>query len=280
MVNFLLLGGDERQLYLSRILKQNGYTTTLHYDQEEPDFSLEKAIADSSVIVCPVPFTRDKINLYSKQGIKDLGIGNLLSLMSSKQTLFGGNVPDYVKEYALNHDIILFDYMDLLAVPLKNTIATAEGSVAEAIRYSPICLHQSQCLITGFGRCAKTLALKLKGLDAQVTISGRKESQLELAKAMGFTALSLDHLKDKIVDFDFIFNTVPAPILGEAQIRSMNSNVTIIDIASAPGGVDFEFCRQQGIRAKLCPGLPGIYAPETSAQILYEAIVTCLPKNV
>ncbi len=56
----------------------------------------------------------------------------------------------------------------------------------------------------------------------------------------------------------------------------MNPDVTIVDIASAPGGVDFDFCRQQNIRAKLCPGLPGIYAPQSSAEILFEAIVKSL----
>jgi len=65
-------------------------------------------------------------------------------------------------------------------------------------------------------------------------------------------------------------------VIEKDLIRSMNPDVTIIDLASAPGGVDFGFCRQQNIRAKLCLGLPGIYAPQSSAEILYEAIVKSL----
>jgi dipicolinate synthase subunit A len=40
----------------------------------------------------------------------------------------------------------------------------------------------------------------------------------------------------------------------------------VIDIASAPGGVDFEAAKQLGIAAKLCPGLPGKYSPRSAGE--------------
>lgn len=276
MHNFLLLGGDLRQLYLSRILTEHGFEVISHYDHGDSSFSMKKAFKSSSVILCPIPFTKDKINLFSVNDMKDLGIGNLLSLLTPNHILFGGNIPSYVKEYVRVNDILFFDYMDLEDVTIKNTIATAEGAVAEAIKKSSGCIHASQCLITGFGRCGKTLALKLKGLNADVTISDRKEAQLSLAHSMGFGTRKLENLEPDMGKYDFIFNTIPAPILEKELIRSMNPEVTIIDIASAPGGTDFDICRELNIRASLCPGLPGLYAPQTSAQILFEAIVKCL----
>lgn len=276
MHNFLLLGGDSRQLYLSRILARNGFNATLHYDGEDSSFSMEEAIKSNHIILCPIPFTRDKINLFSIHGRKDLGIGNILSLLTSDHTIFGGNIPAYVKVYAREHSIACFDYMDLEDITIKNTVPTAEGAIAEAIRLSPGCLHKSKCLIAGFGRCGRTLALKLKGLDAEVTIADRKESQLTLAASMGFHTRLLSDLSPDIGAYRFIFNTIPASIFEKDCIHSMNPEVTIIDIASAPGGVDFDFCKQQNIRARLCPGLPGIYAPEAAAEILFETIVKCL----
>ena len=100
-----------------------------------------------------------------------------------------------------------------------------------------------------------------------------------MASTMGFDTIPLSDLSQKIGEFTYIFNTIPAPVLTEDLIRLMNPGVTIIDIASAPGGVDFDFCKKQNIRAKLCPGLPGIYAPETSGEILFEAIVKCLAER-
>lgn len=276
MHNFLLLGGDLRQHYLSRILTEHGFETISRYDDADSSFSMKKAFKSSSVILCPIPFTKDKINLFSVNEMKDLGIGNLLSLLTPGHILFGGNIPSYVKEYVRVNDILFYDYMELEDVTMKNTISTAEGALAEAIKKSPGCIHASQCLITGFGRCGKTLALKLKGLDANVTISDRKETQLSLAHSMGFCTRALGNLERDIGKYDFVFNTIPAPILEKELIRSMNPEVTIIDIASAPGGTDFVSCMEFNIRASLCLGLPGIYAPQASAQILFEAIIKCL----
>ncbi len=273
MHNVLLLGGDSRQIFLSRILAENGFKTTIHHNHEDSSFSMEEAIKNHHTILCPIPFTRDKISLFSDPPMSDLGIGNILNLLTPGHTLFGGSIPAYVKEYAKTNSIACFDYMDMEDVTIKNTIATAEGAMAEAIKLSPCCLHKSKCLITGFGRCGKTLALKLKGLDALVTIADRNDTQLAYADSMGFDTIPLYDMNSSMESYDFIFNTIPALIFEKKLIFSMNPEVTVIDIASAPGGVDFEYCRQQNIRAKLCLGLPGIYSPQTSAEILFEGIV-------
>jgi len=275
MHNFLLLGGDSRQFYLSRILSKNGLRNTLHYDRDS-FFSMEEAIKNNNVILCPIPFTGDKINLFSINEMNDLGIGNILSLLTEDHILFGGKIPAFVTEYAKEHQIRFFDYMNMEEITIKNSVPTAEGAIAEAILLSPGCLHKSKCLVTGFGRCARTLALKLKGIDVQVTVAARNNEQLATAASMGLDTIPLDGISAGIETYSFIFNTIPSPVIKRELIHSMDPGVTIIDIASAPGGVDFDTCRQQNIRAKLCPGLPGIYAPEASAEILYEAIVNCL----
>ena len=56
----------------------------------------------------------------------------------------------------------------------------------------------------------------------------------------------------------------------------MKSTVTILDIASMPGGVDFEAARQLGVHAFLCPGLHGKYSPLSSARGIKETMETLL----
>ncbi|MFR5969905.1 MAG: hypothetical protein ACLUGF_02180 [Clostridium sp.] len=55
-------------------------------------------------------------------------------------------------------------------------------------------------------------------------------------------------------------------------MQGVKPEVCIIDIASRPGGTDFSYCQESSIFAKLCLGLPGIYAPKSSAGILMEVI--------
>ncbi len=46
----------------------------------------------------------------------------------------------------------------------------------------------------------------------------------------------------------------------------------MIDIASAPGGIDYAYCAQNGMNAKLCGGLPAKYSPKSAAEILLKVI--------
>ena len=71
---------------------------------------------------------------------------------------------------------------------------------------------------------------------------------------------------------DAVVNTIPAPVLGEKEICSLKKDAVILDIASAPGGCDSDCCRKYDVPYKLALGLPGIYSPKTSAQILLQAM--------
>ncbi len=55
MYNFLLLGGDSRQLYLNQILTKNGFQTTLHNSSEDSSFSMEEAIKKQQCHTLPHP---------------------------------------------------------------------------------------------------------------------------------------------------------------------------------------------------------------------------------
>lgn len=278
MYNFLILGGDQRQVWLNRILKEKGFLTTAFFDDVSQS-SLKQAAANSQVLLGPLPFTKDGKWLFSAKG-NGPSLETVLSLLTPEHILFGGILPDFVKEAASQSHTACFDYMKLEEITIANTVATAEGAIAEALKAGPGCLHKSRCLVTGFGRCGRTLALKLKGLEAETTVADRSDRALVLARTMGFEAVELNSLSQTIDSYDYIFNTIPALVINAELISRLNpQTVTILDIASAPGGVDLELCRERGVRAALYPGLPGIYAPKTSAEILYQAIMKHLPER-
>ncbi|MDD5994109.1 MAG: NAD(P)-dependent oxidoreductase, partial [Clostridiales bacterium] len=133
-------------------------------------------------------------------------------------------------------------------------------------------IQGSRCLVAGYGTCGAVLAHKLGQWKAQVTVMERKKKKRDIARSYGFDAVSFDDDKNHMGNYDVIFNTVPAHVLTEKLLKKVKQEVTIIDIASRPGGVDFEFCQKRGIHAKLCLGLPGKYAPKSAAGILMEVI--------
>jgi len=114
-----------------------------------------------------------------------------------------------------------------------------------------------------------------------VTVVARRSEVREEARRCGFHAISFTEMPKALADVTTVINTVPSRVLNEDCIRRMQADALIIDIASSPGGTDFEAAKKYGITAKLALGLPGIYTTSSSALLLKNAIsqYAPLPKN-
>ncbi len=284
--DFAIIGGDKRQVYMANELIARNFTVIV-YGLQDPALdlsctaadSLADAIVSSQIILTPIPVSKDGKNLLTQNAKPDLTVSQLCSFLTSGQKLFGGCLTKEIKKICESKDIFYLDLMEQEEVVLFNTIATAEGTIAEAISGSSSNLHGSSCMILGFGRCARTLAEKLKGLCGSIDIAARSPIALAAANAASFGAVPLSRLDEKIDSYDYIFNTIPSLIITRELLMKTNPNVVIIDISSAPGGVDFnasrEFCRN----ARLCLGLPGKYAPKASADFLIDYLLTILERS-
>lgn len=151
-----------------------------------------------------------------------------------------------------------------------------EGAIAHAILESNITLHNSNTLVLGYGRCGKVLCDKLKGIGANVTVCTRNPIDLALSESLGYNIIPFSRVKRYAGKFQFIFNTIPAPVLTSSCLNKINQKTVIIDIASVPGGTDFNYAKKKGINAKLCLGIPGKTAACSSGEILAEAILNKL----
>ena len=209
--------------------------------------------------------------MFSNLNEEVIKIDDLLKENISK-ILIGGNIPKKIlKELEQNYKTV-YDLMDFEKLVIYNTIATAEGTIKEAITNTDITIQNSNILILGFGRVAKEVALKFKALGANVTCSARKESDLAWIKVLGYNLLNINYLKGKISNYDIIINTVPSMILDKEELSELNKNTLIIDLASRPGGVNFELAKQIGIKYVWALALPGRIAPKTSAEYIKECI--------
>lgn len=279
----VVLGGDCRQYFMVEQLHRLNFPVAV-YGLDMKDLkpviyeasSITEAMSFGNIVICPVPFSKNCKNIFAHSIIDDLTIDDFLSHLTENHVLYGGCIPNFIKEFCIKKKVHCFDLMKDESVVIANAVATAEGAILEAIKLSAITLHKSQCLIYGYGRCAKILADKLKGLSAQVTITARSKEALSMAAAYGFQTIPLADINKYLAEFPFIFNTVPSLIMDAASLSYVQKDVTIIDIASAPGGINYEYCKQMNINAHLCLALPGKYAAKTSANILNEALLSDL----
>lgn len=116
----------------------------------------------------------------------------------------------------------------------------------------------------------------LFGLGAQTYVEARKYADLAMIEGHGYEPLDLYHLKDCIGDFDIIFNTVPALILDRETLQNVKSDALVIDLASKPGGVDFEAAKILGVKVIWALSLPGKVAPVTSGAIIKDTIMNII----
>jgi len=286
-----VIGGDSRQTYLASLLEKSGYKIiTFGLNMNIPDTNLnlstsyEQAIKLSKTIIAPIPFSRDKnyITGLSNDALEkgnELSVENFLSCLNHGHYLIGGNLPKKAIETCNEINIPYFDLMKNDDIATLNAIATAEGAIAEAIYKSSINLHQSNGLVLGYGKCGKVLASKLHSLGVKITVCARRKSALTEAYTNGFETIGFKDLKFTIKDFNYIFNTIPTVILDNNLLLSLSSDTTIIDIASPPGGVDFDAAKKLNLKAYSCLGIPGKISPKSSAIILADAILPILKER-
>ncbi len=174
----------------------------------------------------------------------------------------------------------LLTYADDEAFATRNAVPTAEGAVMEASRLAGATAHGARAAVLGFGRCGQALAERLIAWHADVVVAARRPEQLALAAAHGARAVPWSRRTGAIADCRFIFNTVPAPALGARELAEVDRQAWVIDLASAPGGVDLAAAGQLGVQARLLPGLPGRIFPETAGRLVAETVYPWLPPSL
>ena len=283
--DYAVIGGDLRQVYLAAELARAGHSvcqSALCRSPEQilqgldantiPTFSPEDACRSSSCVICPIPFSKDGIFLNQNRSKKNYPIQQFLLYLAPGQLFLAGCIPNEFSRTAREKNICCFDFMKDTALSHFNSIATAEGVLCEAIRLSPKNLQQSRCAVLGYGTCGRTITDKLKGMRCYVTVAAAPSLEISQAACFADQSLPLNAFFRQIREYDFIFNTIPATLLTKDILSRIRPDTAILDIASSPGGVDFAAAKELSLAAQACPGLPGKYAPLSSAQAILSSV--------
>lgn len=275
-----LIGGDARTAYMLPYLVGKGYRVICYGLSQISEMegcmieaqSLHEAIESSKYIVGGIPFLKG--NLVSCfQKLPDLQVEELYRSLRNGQILFGGILPEEFIDVCEEKGVTCYDFMKNEPYVIRNAIATAEGSILEALQNQKTNIHGSRSLVLGYGRCGRALAQKLKGMDAKVSVCSQCEEELAYADSFGMKTVNLKDLKKCIEDYEYIYNTIPARILSRDTLVKIRKDALVIDIASLPGGVDDEAAERIGVKVLHCYGLPGKYAPKAVAEGLVEYVI-------
>ncbi|MFP3154025.1 hypothetical protein LQZ18_06240 [Lachnospiraceae bacterium ZAX-1] len=294
-----IVGGDLRQCYLADYLHDAGHTVTCcntmpfpYKGQIKNADSLATAISNAQLIIGPVPFSKDSINVALLANEKESALHNitadrlrtnfsipltqLTDLLRPDQRLAGGIVPNTVREACANRGIRVIDFMESESLSIFNAALTAEGLLVPLIKHTPFSLFGQPILLLGYGRCGNMIGAKLKSLGGIVSAYDTDADRLALAKTLGISPISIKELTHSLPDYALIVNTVPSTILTEKQLATLNKACLIFDIASAPGGFDKQMMDSMHLQFICCPGIPGKFMPKTAGELIGKTILQLL----
>jgi dipicolinate synthase subunit A len=272
--NFWLVGGDPRQGALARLLQEDGHTVhtvALTGEGLTPE-PLGPGLRLAHCVILPLPVTQGEGYLNAPLSKDPVPFSRVLEGMEPGQLVCGGLVSPGVRQAVEARGLRLFDYYAREECMVANAVPTAEGAVQVAMEQLPITLHSARVVVLGFGRVGKLTAHRMDALGAKVTVAAKDYSDLAWAAAYGYETVYLGRLSWELGGCDCIVNTIPAPVLDRRRLGWVRRSAFVLDLASAPGGVDRQAAEDLGLRVLQAPGLPGRTAPVTAAAAIRDAV--------
>ncbi len=285
-LKIIVCGGDRREIELYRCWKESGVKVKMAgFEQasgiESSDIAREKEFAGAGALIAPLSGIRADGTVKALFAAERPSLTACLAKTGPEVILLAGAVAPPLKEQLAEKCNLLITGKDE-ELALLNAIPTAEGAIQKAMELSPVTLHGSIALIIGLGRCGTAVARTLQGLGAHVRVLVRRRESAALAYSAGFRPYDIGSAAAALAESDFIFNTAPAPILKADLLKQVKKEALILDLASAPGGTDFDAAAALGLTAVLLPGLPGQAAPRTAGRILarvYRRLIDATQQN-
>jgi dipicolinate synthase subunit A len=276
---YTVVGGDLRNVKLAEAISADGsqvnifgfgkagFETVLVENKD-----LQDAIDDSEIVIGPLPCSNDNETLNAPFHPEKILMSEVFRTMKKNQLFIAGRISDKVAHLAKACNVYAIDILEREEMAVLNAIPTAEGAIQIAMEELPITLNGNKALVLGYGRIGKILSKMLLGLGAEVYVEARKYSDIAWIKANGLRPIYINELSQYLDRMDVIFNTIPSKILEADMLERLGPNCLVIDLASKPGGVDFDRAKNLGIKVIWALSLPGKVAPVTAANFIKQTI--------
>lgn len=281
---FLIVGGDLRQLYAASFLSEFARVYTVGFERSAVDCPKNVHACESLLsiperldwVILPIPASYDGIAVNAPYSDHNLMLEHIPQLVKAEGVVFGGRIDSDTRDLFGEHGISVSDITEREEFSVLNAVPTAEGAIQLAMEEMPVTIFGREVLVTGMGRISKVLCRTLNAMGAKVSVAVRKYSDMAWAKIYGCTGIHMSDLSEKLSSFELIFNTVPTVIFSDKHLVMLKDNVLIIDLASKPGGLDFDAAGQLGIKVIWALSLPGKVAPITSGEIIASSVLNII----
>ncbi len=252
-------GGDERMKGLVQAAERAGWEA-VHIETKSPD----------------VPEKADVIALPWPHSFKE---GKLTGTAIEQADVVKAVGPCRAMLVGSGADEALFQKAERIVRPGEdeeflrfNAKLTAEGALLSILRRRHGALLGKMALITGYGRIGQEMAARLCAMGMFVVVCARNEGQMRMAHSVGAHPVPLAEMASVCAQADVIVNTVPARVFSKAMLETVRLSTPMIELASAPYGLDLDEAVRIGLEVAVESGLPGRYAPMDAGAALFACL--------
>lgn len=279
---FWVIGGDQRQAALADALAEDGHRVLAWaMDQGELSSRVERAadlegVGRADCVILPLPIRGEGDTLNAPLCPETHLLEDVFTRLHPQQYLCGGRADSRTFTLAARYALTVHDYFTREELAVSNAVPTAEGAVQIAMEEMGVTLHRCHALVLGYGRVGQLTAHRLAALGARVTVAARRYDALAWAEAYGHDTLRLGELSGYLCGFDLVVNTVPSRVLPRELLAQLKPGCLVIDLASKPGGVDFQGAAELGVRCVWALSLPGKVAPVSAGAAIRDTVYNML----
>lgn len=275
-----VLGGDDRQTYLAELLAARGwqvrvYGTYADVTGVERCRDAVTAVRGADAVIFPMPAVKGGIYLNEKSDA-ETAFRDILDAVDEDGVVFAGRTDTAFAAACRERGLRFIDYYESEPLTVKNAWLTAEGALFIYMSEKKVSVMGSKILVLGSGRVAKCVSGAFAALGARVTVMARNSGELAWAQLLGRDTRDISDASARNREFasgyDAIVNTIPVAFITGCSLNVIPDETLIIDLASAPYGVDVTEAARCGKNAHRATSLPGKYAPESAARIISEVI--------
>lgn len=250
--------------------------------------SYQEALQGAAAVILPLPTSVDGYTLNAPLNAagESLKLRELLDAIDTGTLLVGGRIPHDFSVAANTKGIKTVDFFEREDFQIRNAYTTAEAALSIAMNSMTKEIRGAKVAITGYGRIAKCLVTLLLGMGAEVTVAARKDADLAFADVKGCHTLKIDEaqqnagIQSMTHGFDVIYNTVPCWLFDRHFLENVDSHTFLIDLASAPGGVDICAAKELNSNVLWATSLPGKYAPVSAGKLIAGCVDRILSEEV
>ncbi len=253
------LGGDKRQTWVVEEAVKAGFEVSAigcppeieKFTGKPQEKSIDDTVREADAIFLPIPVhsSRRDGSLFSDYEPFPLFLTDEnLNLAKKGAVVLVGHAPDELKDSIRRMGFHLEEFEEDDERAILNGIPTAEGVIAITIQNAEECFPTMKCMVIGFGRIAVTLARDLRRLGAEVWVAARRPEVLARVLQMGFHPLSMEEYLDAIGEMDVIYQTATAVLMNREALSRVRPDALVVEMASPPGGSDFEAAKELGTR--------------------------------